>query len=167
MAGVVQTCGYISMLTIIKMYPLMVSILRVENVWTIFNSFTVLSVSFCILYYSRYLLCTKYNSLLDAFYIYKSLAGIKSDAENEFTLVNKLTEKLRHIKTIAAKHCCFISKQLPSVEFYFVTYTSAGEDCITKHDRVMKKQNIKAVEEVPPIKHKFLKRLETIRYILC
>lgn len=45
--GIVQTCGYLLMFTVIKIYPTMVSILGIQNVWTIFTFICMLGVLFC------------------------------------------------------------------------------------------------------------------------
>lgn len=48
MTGVVQTCGFILMFGIIKIYPMMVTILGIQDVWTIFTFICILSSLFCI-----------------------------------------------------------------------------------------------------------------------
>lgn len=47
MNGVVQTCGYMFMFAVIKIYPMMVSILGILEIWTIFTIMCMISVFFC------------------------------------------------------------------------------------------------------------------------
>lgn len=47
MNGVVQTCGYMFMFAVIKIYPMMVSILGIQEIWTIFTIMCMISVLFC------------------------------------------------------------------------------------------------------------------------
>lgn len=46
MNGVVQTCGYILMFIVIKIYPMMISILGIQHVWTLFLIICVLGALF-------------------------------------------------------------------------------------------------------------------------
>lgn len=48
MNGVVQTCGYILMFMVIKIYPMMISILGIQFVWTIFLIICILGALFSI-----------------------------------------------------------------------------------------------------------------------
>lgn len=48
MNGVVQTCGYLFMFAVIKIYPLMVSSLGIIDVWTLCTYCCVLSTLFCL-----------------------------------------------------------------------------------------------------------------------
>lgn len=48
MNGIVQTGGYLLMFSIIKIYPLMVFVLGIQNTWTIFTCITIFSTLFCL-----------------------------------------------------------------------------------------------------------------------
>ncbi|VVC29775.1 Hypothetical protein CINCED_3A008222 [Cinara cedri] len=48
MNGIVQTGGFVLMFSVIKIYPLMVSILGIQNIWTIFTFICILSAVFCL-----------------------------------------------------------------------------------------------------------------------
>lgn len=48
MNGVVRTCGFLIMFIVIKIYPMMVSSLGIQCVWSIFSVVCILSMLFCI-----------------------------------------------------------------------------------------------------------------------
>lgn len=48
MNGIVQTCQFILMFTVLKIYPMMVSILGIEVIWSIFTIVCVLTIFFSI-----------------------------------------------------------------------------------------------------------------------
>lgn len=47
MNGVVQSCGYFLMFVIIKLYPMMISTIGLQEVWLVFTFMCVLSTLFC------------------------------------------------------------------------------------------------------------------------